>query len=315
MGAGESLDGSGQSGAAMRGVNYAIVMLAAGWIGLASPGAEAGQSAPCVCPADAVCNCPDQPVGGAADSAAFGLAAHFRSGGVATKLHRIAFVQGSAPPAYSKSAVVASVNKTVAIAADTFPTPTLFVNATNIRSHVESQGIAVDSISSTGSAKLKSLNLALNLNPLPPLAGPNVPVPQPFLAVAATGIASNASFGLVFPSLTGASGSASFGSLTISGSLVGDKTLTFSGPAPKDTVLFQSPTVTITLDQQVEEGVVTCVPDPCRLNPSNITTDAIDIELHKADLDGRIVSGHIIVGRLRAGTGSPAPTPLAATAQ
>ena len=299
----------------MRRAHYCIVILTAGWLGTMPAVAAAGQAA-CVCPgSDTVCNCPNQPPAGAAYSAAFGIGAHFRSGGVATKLGRIAFTQGSAPPAYSRSAAAASVSKTVAIVPDTTPTPTLFVNATNVRSHVDSHGIEIDSVSAAGSAKLDSLGLSLNLNPLPPTAGAGVPVPQPFLAVAATNVASDASFTRVFPSTDTATGSASFGSLTISGSLVGDKTLTFSGPAPKDTVLFQSPTVTITLDQQVEVGLITCSPDPCRFIPENITTDAIDIELHNADLDGHTVSGHIIVAQSRAGAGSPAPTPLAAAGQ
>ena len=45
-------------------------------------------------------------------------------------------------------------------------------------------------------------------------------------------------------------GDASFGSLTISGSLVGFKTLKFSGDAAANTVLFHSSTVTITLDKR-----------------------------------------------------------------
>ncbi|MBV9755871.1 MAG: hypothetical protein JO047_02345, partial [Alphaproteobacteria bacterium] len=242
----------------MRLAHCSIALQIAGGLGWL-PATAAAQSATCVCPgADATCSCPNQPAGSAAYSAAFGLGAHFKSEGVATRLGRIAFVQGSAPPAYSRSAAAPGVSKTLAIVPDTFPTPTLFVNAINVRSHVASRGIEIDSISSAGDAKLNTLGLTLNLNPPPPTANGNGPVPQPFLALSATDVASSASFDRVFPSANTTTGSASFGSLSITGSLVGDKTLTFSGVAPRNTVLFQSATVTITLDEQVQAGLVTC---------------------------------------------------------
>ena len=84
--------------------------------------------------------------------------------------------------------------------------------------------------------------------------------------------------------------------------------------APRNTVLFQSATVTITLDEQVQAGLVTC-DLTCHFNPVGITTDAIDVELHNANLEGHAVSGHIVVAQAKAGTGSPTPTPVAAAGQ
>jgi hypothetical protein len=64
--------------------------------------------------------------------------------------------------------------------------------------------------------------------------------------VEATGIRSDSNVSSA-GSLTGG---ASFNLLTLSGELVNGDTLTFSGNAAPDTVLYKSSTVTITLDEQ-----------------------------------------------------------------
>jgi hypothetical protein len=70
------------------------------------------------------------------------------------------------------------------------------------------------------------------------------------LSVKATGMESesNSSIGPNGDSFL--SGDASFHSLTVTGALGGGETLTFSGSAAADMVLYKSSTVTITLDEQ-----------------------------------------------------------------
>jgi hypothetical protein len=96
-------------------------------------------------------------------------------------------------------------------------------------------------------------------------------------------------------------GNASFGSLNLSGALLG-KTLTFSGDAAPNTVLFSSPTVTVTLDRQTVSDLISSGLTKT-LTPVGITTQAIDISLHDATLFGRSVSGDITIGQASAGAG------------
>jgi hypothetical protein len=120
--------------------------------------------------------------------------------------------------------------------------------------------------------------------------------PVPFLTLSARHIGSTADFSLVVPRHSLATGSASFDHLVVDGSLVGNQRLEFTGDSDKDTYLYQSPRVTIILNRQVLVGLISCGPT-CIFTPNRITTYAVDIVLDHADLDGRIVSGEIRLGR------------------
>jgi hypothetical protein len=93
-----------------------------------------------------------------------------------------------------------------------------------------------------------------------------------------------------------------FGSITISGSLVGFKTLTFSGHAAANTVLFHSSTVTVTLDKQTLSDFLPPVAAGAapRVLANRITTDALDIQLNKAPLLGQTITGDIRLGETSA---------------
>jgi hypothetical protein len=67
-------------------------------------------------------------------------------------------------------------------------------------------------------------------------------------------------------------------------------------------VIYQSPTLTITLNRQIPAGVISCTPN-CTFTPAAISEQAIDIVLTKAKLNGQTVSGEIIVGADQAGAG------------
>ena len=119
------------------------------------------------------------------------------------------------------------------------------------------------------------------------------------LSVSATFIHSKSSASYVFgPNQGFLAGDASFGSLTIGGSLIGGETLTFSGDVAANTVLFRSSTVTITLDKQTLSDflppVTTAAVPP--VSPNRITTDALDIQLNKASVGGQTITGDIRLG-------------------
>lgn len=107
----------------------------------------------------------------------------------------------------------------------------------------------------------------------------------------------------MFPKHASVEGSASFGSLSITGSLVGSKTITYSGSAPANTVLYKSPTstvnqtpaVTITANKQIVDGLISCSPT-CTFTPDSIEVHALDISLNNALILNRPVTGDIVLG-------------------
>ena len=238
----------------------------------------------------------------AASSSAFGIKAQFTVADLSTGIGPFDFAQGATLPDYAKTVPLASVNDILNIAPGPLPIPALFVSATNLASDVRG-AFGVDTYSSDGDGTLHTVNLSLNLNPLPPTV---IPFPQPFLAVSAGGVKSHAGFSDQVPRAGVAVGSASFGSLTVSGSLIGNQVLTFSGPAPKNKILYQSPTadpadvpaIVITLNKEIEKVVIACDGGGtgCVAMPVGIVTEALNISLHNANLHGHVVSGDIIVG-------------------
>jgi hypothetical protein len=236
--------------------------------------------------------------GSAASSQAYGISAEFTSGGNTVSLEPVANIEGSAPPAYDDTVAADNFHQIVPLTEGNAPVPSLFVNGVDFRSHVASAGFGVDSISSTGDAFTKSVNVALMLNPPPPTAGgqPAGPVPQPFLELSAAQITSSASYRLVVPNHSSVGGTAMFINLSISGTLVGRQVLRFSGSAAPNTLLFQSPSVTITLNRRSVVGLISCTPQ-CVFTPYSNTTVAVDIVLTNARLNGKVVSGEIILGQ------------------
>jgi hypothetical protein len=98
------------------------------------------------------------------------------------------------------------------------------------------------------------------------------------------------------------SGTASFGELIITGSLVGGKTLTYSGTPPANYLLFSNAEVSITLNEQVATTVTCVVGQECTVIPDGIIhVEAVHIALTKADIFGRIVSGDFFLGEAQAG--------------
>jgi hypothetical protein len=247
------------------------------------------------------------------DSMADALSARFIADGFLTILPPVAPAQGSAPPAYNKTTSTPLFDETLDIANKLAPPPALFVHLTGIADHAIGSGIGIDSFSSAGDSTIATAALSLNLNPPPPTA---TAVPFVPLQIGATAVQANASFSVVVPQPPVVTGNTNFGHLTITGSLVGNKVLTFSGTPPVNHVLFTSPEVTITLNEQLIVGaLVTCFPGQgCKVIPGGIFVRPVHVRLTNANIFGRIVSGSIILGQAQAGGGqiaTPVPTPVA----
>jgi hypothetical protein len=209
----------------------------------------------------------------------------------------VGLASGAAPPAFHQTKTIAAFAHTY----DNGPTvagltgenhATLQVNATNLVSTASSSGLGVDSIGTQATADIASASAVLTGNPLSTLSLLG-------LSASATLIHSDSDASYVFgPDRGSLTGEASFGSLTISGALIG-KTLTFAGQAVANTVLYHSSTVTITLDRQVLSDFLPPSAGAA-VQPNRITTDAVSIFLHDAPVFGKTISGSITLGETSA---------------
>jgi hypothetical protein len=235
----------------------------------------------------------------AAGSSAFDISATFTSGGVTTVINPVNRLTSGSSSTYQKSANFGAYNKTLHITTGTAPVPTLTVSATNLRSHIAG-GFGVDTISAEGDATVSGVDISLQLDPPPP----GGPFPQPFLHITAARLQETANYNLVVPTFTTVGSNADVKGLKVSGSLVGGKTLAFSGAPAANKVLFQSPTVTITLNHKLVAALISCFPK-CVVTPVSVSTSALEITLTNANLDGHIVSGQIDIGVGDAGSEAP----------
>jgi hypothetical protein len=228
-------------------------------------------------------------------SMADALSARFIAQGFSTTLSAVAPVQGSAPPSYNKQDSLPGYNTILNIAHKLESPPALYAHLTGMWDHVMGSGIGVDSHGSEGDTKIATAALSLNLNPPPPMLVP--------LQISATGVQASANYNVVVPRPALVSGTANFGDLTITGSLLGGNTLTYSGTPPANHILFSNDEVSITLNEQVIEATtVTCVVGQgCTIIPGGIYVAAVHVALTSANIFGRIVSGDFFLGEAQAG--------------
>jgi hypothetical protein len=229
------------------------------------------------------------------------LSAGLDYGGDATTIGPVGLVSGSAPPPFNVEKTIAHIGHTYSLDPKDLANPTLQIDAQNLVNQAESSGIGVDFVGTQATSDIGSASIVLTDNLLSTLAVLG-------LSVAATFIHSSADASYVFgPNKGFLSGDASFGSLTISGALIG-KTLTFAGDASANKVIFENSAVTVTLDKQVLSGFYPPTgpaspptgPASIAPAPNRITTDAIDIQLKNAHLFGSTVSGQLDLGQTSA---------------
>jgi hypothetical protein len=225
-------------------------------------------------------------------SSADGLSSYLDVGSHQTSFGPVGLASGAAPPAFHQTKKIGAFDHTYNLDPTDSNHPTLQIDATDLVGAASSSGLGIDSVSTQATSDVGSANILLTDHP-------------PFalgvlgLSVSATFIHSASSASYVFGANRGfLSGDASFGSLAIGGALIG-KTLTFAGDAKANTILFQSSSVTITLDKQIRsEFLPPSAATPTA--PNRITTDALDIHLANAHLFGQTITGDITLGETSA---------------
>jgi hypothetical protein len=223
-------------------------------------------------------------------SSADSFSGTLNANGSTTTISPYALVSGEAPPAYDDTSSIGLVDRTYHLTPGDPNSLLLDMRASDIVNNAESlPHVIAGQIGAQGTADIGSANLTLTDSP-----NPMLPLSVLELSVNATGIQSqsDSSVGPDGGSFLG--GDASFHSLTITGLMVGGETLTFSGNAAADTVLYKSSTVTITLDEQtllLPPGATGGAIGP------SITTDAIDIQLNHAHFAGQTITGDLAIGQ------------------
>ncbi len=234
-------------------------------------------------------------------STATAIVAKFTAAGVASQIRPIATVSGALSRAYDSTETVAQVSETVAIAPGD-PTPTLFVTGEGLSSHAAAHGRAGGGRESLGANSVAHLRLVLTAQSSTGSGdGPTVPA----LIIEVRELATSAYFDSQAATRSAAMGLMTVGSLSISGGLVGGETLRRSGQVAPNTILYNSPQVTITLNRQVESGVVTCDEEDCAEAPIGLGVGVIrmvgvDVALHGALVGSTRVSGQIRVDQATA---------------
>jgi hypothetical protein len=234
----------------------------------------------------------------AAGASAYGITASFTSGGVTTVINPVNPLKGGTTTTFDKAKNSGAYQTMLLVAAGSTPVPALAVTAKNFLSHVKG-GFGVDTISAEGDATTTGLDISLQL--YPPVPGP---VPQPFLHITAIRIKDTASYNLVVPTLAGVDAHADISGLAISGSLLHGVTLQYSGAPAQNHILFQSATMTITVNQRISAELISCEPK-CVVTPVNISASALEITLTNANINGHKVSGQIDISGANAGSELP----------
>jgi hypothetical protein len=234
----------------------------------------------------------------AASASALGLTADFTTDGVSTAIAPVNELGSGTANTYDKTKSIGSYSKLLVLTADGGSPPTLAVDTLVERSHLKG-GFTLDTDSTVSAMSVASINLKLA-----PYTRPNSDVvAAPYLQITATKVSETASDNIIaiVPSRTTLSATATIDTLTVTGPLVGGKTLTFSGSPKENTVLYQSPTVTITLNQKITTALISCSPK-CVFTPYSVNAAGVDVTLNNAKLGTHTVSGDIsiasgVVGR------------------
>jgi hypothetical protein len=232
----------------------------------------------------------------AADSSASGFFAHFTIGGINTAIFPVNRLTGAGlGSTYNKSLNSGRYQRQLVLSGAGLMRPILTVNATNMLSHIRG-GFGVDTISATGAAEVSGFTLTLQSTWVPP--GPPDIL---FLRVSARSLLERGSYNYVAPKSTTVSGFAGIQDLVISGTLVGNKTLRFTGQPQENIVLYRTSTVTITLNQTTTTDLISCNPR-CKVTPVVVRTGGLVISLKDAPISPDKVTGEIVIGAGDAGS-------------
>lgn len=171
-----------------------------------------------------------------------------------------------------------------------------------------SGGMGVDASNASGQAGAANGLLlvqggaaAVTLDPASTMSAARLPLPA--LRLQFSKLATTASYARIVPSPSRRSGSTSVASLTLSGSWVG-QALNLRGDLAPNTVVLNTPTVKVTVNQQFIPQQPVCLPGqvcPLYRVLETVETRAVVVDLTDAVVNGHKVSGQIIVGDAQAG--------------
>jgi hypothetical protein len=226
-------------------------------------------------------------------SYAYGASGNASSQGTATALPPVGYVKGSGK--YDKRALVPYASESLGLVSAGNLIGAVSVTAAAVSSHVSGTGGAVPKVVAEADGSVGSVQMAVELIPPP---GSTQPAAAPLLTLSMSNLASSLSASQMLPSVAVLSGTASFGSLTIGGSLL-PSTLTFSGAAPANTVLYDAPHITVTLNEQIVTGAIQCVPK-CAFVPQSMTADALAIHINGALVLGKVFNTNFKFGETHA---------------
>jgi hypothetical protein len=229
----------------------------------------------------------------ASGSSAFGLSANFTIGGINTAIEPVNPLNNGVAAAYNKTRNSGAYNKALTLDTGTAP-PVLTVAASNLRSHISHLfGLGSSFVVAEATASGLNLNLA-------PAKGTSDVVVAPYLQITAESVQQTGNYNHTTPNRTTVASEGAIKNLVVTGTLVGGKTLKFSGVPKPDQILFQSPTVTITLGQSISAELISCGPK-CVTTPYFINTSGLQVTLTNAVIGKRKVSGQITVDAGHAG--------------
>jgi hypothetical protein len=225
---------------------------------------------------------------------AFALTGSLSSQGTATSIARVGRTAGSGTSPYAYRASVPMFSEALGLVSNGNLIGEMAVVLSGASAHVSSNGVGGATVRAEADVSIASVNVTLSL--MPTAANP---APTPLLSMSATDLATGSTDAQMLPFPGATSGVANFGTFTLSGSLVGGQTLTFSGSAAPNTVVYDDPNLTVTLNHQMQTGEIVCTPT-CLFIPSALTSTAIAVEMHKEIIAGKPANGNLLIGQTEA---------------
>ncbi len=237
------------------------------------------------------------PVKAAGNSNAGLLSAQLISNGHSFNLPVQARLSNARPAPYNQKLVIAAYNKNLYLSSGAQALK-LSAAASGINEQIISNGITVDAIAATGNTNVAKLNLKLTVTD----ANNHETT---LLQIDVSKLQTSSSYDLVFPSFITTAGAASFGNITVSGQLIAGTSsapVSYSGSPDVNYPLYSSPDLTITLNNQLVELLISCTIGSvgCEDTPVSISTQAVNINFNNANIAGKLFTGQIVIGETRA---------------
>jgi hypothetical protein len=225
-------------------------------------------------------------------SSAYALYAKVASQGTGTSLPPVAAVAGTSVAKFDKRANVPYVSEALGLVSAGKLIGEVTVTAAGVLTHASSSGAAGATVTAEADTSIGSLQMVIELLPPP---GSTQPPGAPLMTLSASKLVTALSDTRTLPWVGALTGTASFGSLIIGGSLFGATPLSFSGAAPANTVLYDDRYITVTLNKQLVTGTVDCTPE-CQFIPASMDADGLSVYINGAKVQGTSFFADLLVG-------------------